>query len=250
MIDAVQVARLRSAQRWLATTGAGISAESGIPTFRGAGGLWEGFRSEDLASPEGFRRDPERVWRWYRWRRTTISAARPNAAHLALAAIEASVPSFMLATQNVDDLHERAGSHAILHLHGEIMRSRCLRECGRKAEEDPRAPVPTCACGVPLRPAVVWFGEMLPEDLLERVFIQAEQCDVCLVVGTSGVVYPAAGIPSIARKAGALVIEVNPEETPVTTACDIVLRGTAARLLPEFLAEVFPGQEPCERGGV
>jgi NAD-dependent deacetylase len=231
-------------------SGAGISAESGIPTFRGTGGLWEGFRAEDLASPEGFRRDPEKVWRWYRWRRETVAGAQPNDAHRAIASLEASTAGFTLATQNVDDLHERAGSRNVIHLHGEIMRSRCLRDCGREVEEDPDAPIPMCACGAPLRPAVVWFGEVVPEDRLESAFEEAGRCDVCLVVGTSGVVYPAAGIPLVARRAGAFVIEVNPEETPITDACDLVLRGPAARLLPPFLAGLHLCEEPTAGGGV
>ncbi len=231
-------------------TGAGISAESGIPTFRGAGGLWEGFRAEELASPEGFRKDPAKVWRWYRWRREVLAAAEPNGAHRALARLEATVASFTLATQNVDDLHERAGSRRVLHLHGEITRSRCLRDCGREVEEDPDLAVPMCGCGSPLRPAVVWFGEMLPEEKIALAFEEADRCDVCLVIGTSGVVFPAAGIPLLAAKAGALVIEVNPEETPISTACNCVLRGPAAGLLPKLLSEARICEEPVGGGGV
>jgi NAD-dependent deacetylase len=155
-----------------------------------------------------------------------------------------------LATQNVDDLHERAGSRHILHLHGEIMRSRCFLDCGRQVDEDPEAALPMCECGAPLRPAVVWFGEGLPEEILEQAFEEAERCDVCLVVGTSGVVFPAAGIPLTAAKAGAMVIEVNPEETPISSVCDLVLRGPAALLLPQLLAESRICEEPVADRGV
>jgi NAD-dependent deacetylase len=167
-----------------------------------------------------------------------VGSAVPNAAHTAIAAIERANPAFTLATQNVDDLHERAGSRNVLHLHGEIVKSRCLEDCGMETAEDPGHAVPLCSCGAPLRPAVVWFGEMLPEGVLETAFNEAGRCDVCLVVGTSAVVYPAAGIPAAARHSGAFVVEMNPEETPLSSMCDITIRGPAAQVLPAFLAAI------------
>ena len=242
--------RLRQGGRWIVLTGAGISAESGVPTFRGPGGLWEGSRPEDLASVQGFRRDPAQVWRWYRWRRGIIESVSPNEGHRVIARIEAATRSFCLATQNVDGLHARAGSRQVLELHGNILRSRCLEDCGQRTDEDPHEAVPRCACGAPLRPDVVWFGEMLSPDLLERAFAEAARAEVCLVVGTSGIVYPAAALPEAARRAGALLIEVNPEETPLTPLCDAVLRGPAAELLPGLAMEIGLGEEPAERPGV
>jgi NAD-dependent deacetylase len=231
-------------------TGAGISAESGVPTFRGEKGLWEGHRPEELATPEGFANDPARVWRWYRWRRKLMSEVEPNAGHRAIASIERQVPEFCLATQNVDGLHARGGSTSILELHGNILRSHCQNECGASAEEDPSAEVPLCSCGAPLRPSVVWFGEMLPADVLAHAYARAEQCEICLVVGTSGIVYPAAGLPGVAARAGALLVEVNPEETPLSAGCELILRGPAAELLPAFLREVGLDEEPDREGGV
>lgn len=242
--------RLRQAGRWLVLTGAGISAESGVPTFRGPGGLWEGSRPEDLASADAFRRDPARVWRWYRWRRSILESVRPNAGHYALRLLEERIPSFCLATQNVDGLHARAGSRNLLELHGNVLRSRCFEECGAEIVEDPLAEVPRCSCGAPLRPDVVWFGEMLSPDLLERAFGEASTCQVCLIVGTSGIVYPAAALPEAADRSGALLVEVNPEETPLTRYCDAMLRGPAAEILPAFVAECGFAEEPPARPGV
>jgi NAD-dependent deacetylase len=212
--------------------------------------LWQGFRAEDLASPQGFRSDPERVWGWYRWRREVVAAAAPNAGHRALAALERALGSVTLVTQNVDDLHERGGSHNVVHLHGRIMGSRCFADCGRETPEDPAAPVPRCVCGSMLRPDVVWFGEMLPAETLEDARNAAEGCDACLVVGTSGLVHPAAGLPFVAKRSGAVMIEVNPEETPLSPACDLILRGPAAELLPGFFAGLGFSTEPPSSGGV
>ena len=248
--DAALRDRIRASRRWLALTGAGISAESGVPTFRGAGGLWEGSRPEELASVEGFRADPARVWRWYRWRRDLVRGVQPNEGHRAIARLERLVPEFCLATQNVDGLHERAESRKLIELHGNLLRSHCLAGCGAETPEDPAAEVPLCRCGSPLRPSVVWFGEMLPEAALREAFAWSETCDVCLVVGTSGVVYPAAALPEVARRAGALLIEVNPEETPLSGLCDRSLRGPAARELPAWLRECGWGEEPSPAGGV
>jgi NAD-dependent deacetylase len=231
-------ARVRGARRVLALTGAGVSAESGVPTFRGQGGLWREFRPEDLATPEAFARDPRLVWEWYAWRRETIAPLRPNAAHDALAALEHRVGEFMLATQNVDGLHAAAGSGRVLELHGSIWRLRCVR-CGRSAE-DRRVPLPElpprCSCGALLRPDVVWFGEMLPAGAVEEAMAAARSAEVVLVIGTSSLVHPAAALPHVARAGGAFVIEINTEATPLTASADVSLRGPAAELTPALLA--------------
>jgi NAD-dependent deacetylase len=239
---------LRGARALTVLTGAGMSAESGVPTFRGHEGLWRSFRPEDLATPEAFARDPELVWEWYRWRRDRIAAAYPNDGHHALARLEARVADFVLVTQNVDGLHLAAGSRTIIELHGNIWRVRCTREpfrvwdqrpreraAVRPAPSDPAHPgscVPRCDCGARLRPDVVWFGEGLDPSDLERAFAAARRCDVLLVVGTSSVVYPAAALPAAAREAGARVVEINVEATPLSAAADIVLRGRCGEILP------------------
>ena len=229
--------RLRSARAIVALTGAGISAESGVPTFRGAGGLWNNYRAEDLATPEAFHRNPDLVWEWYDSRRQAIAAAEPNPAHRALAALEARAPAFTLVTQNVDGLHDRAGSRNVLKLHGDIWRLRCL-DC-RHEWDDFSAPLavrpPRCACGGLARPGVVWFGEALPRDVWDAAEAAVLAADVLLVAGTSAVVYPAAGLVPLAREAGATVIEVNLEETPVTGIVDYALHGKAGEILPELL---------------
>ncbi len=229
---------LREASRVAVLTGAGISAESGIPTFRGAGGLWRQFRAEELATPEAFRRDPRLVWEWYDWRRGLIAAASPNAGHLALAELERRKPGLALMTQNVDGLHERAGSRNVLKLHGDIWTLRCtgcLRE--RRDERTPLPELPPrCDCGALLRPGVVWFGEPLPAEIWEAAEEAARTAEVFLVVGTAAVVYPAAGLALRAKAAGAKVIEVNPEETPFSGTVDCSLRGRAGEVLPQLLS--------------
>jgi NAD-dependent deacetylase len=201
-------------------------------------------RPEELASPEGFREDPERVWRWYRYRRDLMRKVEPNAGHLALARLEREVPSFCLVTQNVDGLHARAGSRSILELHGNILRSHCQAGCGAETPEDDAAEVPLCRCGAPLRPSVVWFGEALPQDVFHEAQSRMTGCDVCLVVGTSAVVYPAAGLPMLAYSNGAILIEFNPELTPLSELCKVALRGPAAEMLPKFLAAIGIEEEP------
>lgn len=241
---------MRETRRWFVLTGAGISAESGVPTFRGSGGLWEGTRPELLASPEGFRADPARVWRWYRWRRGIVAGAEPNAGHRALARLEDHAPSFVLATQNVDDLHERAGSRDVIHLHGRLFGTRCSRSCGMPVQEEIAADVPLCGCGAPLRPDVVWFGEGLPVEAFQDAVAAAEECDACLIVGTSAIVHPAAGLPSVASRAGALLVEVNPEPTALSGICDLALRGGAATELPRLLEMAGISSEPTGPGRV
>jgi NAD-dependent deacetylase len=218
-------------------TGAGISAESGIPTFRGAGGLWKNFRAEDLATPEAFAADPKLVWEWYDWRRGLIAAAEPNDGHRALAELARRAKQFTLITQNVDGLHHRAGSDA-LHLHGDIWTLRCTA-CGRE-REDLQTPLPElpprCSCGALERPGVVWFGEALPDGVWEQAQLAARKAEVFLVVGTSAVVYPAAGLVHLAKAAGATVIEINVAETPVSHLVDVCWRAPSAQALPQLLA--------------
>ncbi|WP_287409960.1 NAD-dependent deacylase [Oceanithermus sp.] len=232
--------RLAAARRVAVLTGAGVSAESGIPTFRGAGGLWEGFRPEELATPAAYARDPEKVWRWYAMRYAQVMEAEPNPAHRRLAELERQKgEGFLLVTQNVDGLHLRAGSRRVVELHGSIARARCER-CGHRRPLPPPAefaPPPICErCGGRMRPDVVWFGEFLDAELLaraERAFMTAE---VALVIGTSAVVEPAASLGRIAKSAGAYLIEVNPEPTPLTPLADLSLRAGAARGLERLLA--------------
>jgi len=229
---------LREASSVAALTGAGISAESGIPTFRGAGGLWREFRAEDLATPEAFARDPRLVWEWYDWRRGLIARAEPNAGHRALAELERRAGRFTLITQNVDGLHDRAGSRNVLKVHGDIWMVRCTA-CGRETRDD-RVPLPElpprCECGGLLRPGVVWFGEPLPDNVWLEAERATRQASVFLVIGTAAVVYPAAGLVPLAKAAGAKVIEINLDETPYSAQVDCSLRGRAGELLPEVIA--------------
>lgn len=229
--------RLAAAQSVAVLTGAGISAESGIPTFRGAGGLWNNYRAEDLATPEAFARDPKLVWEWYNWRRETIATAAPNAAHRALVKLETTKPRFTLITQNVDGLHDLAGSGRILKLHGDIWRLRCTA-CGANWPDRratlPKLP-PHCACGGLARPGVVWFGEPLPEGMMKEAEHAVAASEVFLVIGTSAVVYPAAGLVPYAKQSGATVIEVNPESTAFSDTVDFALQGPAGELLPKLV---------------
>ncbi len=229
---------LRGARSVAVLTGSGVSAESGVPTFRDAQtGLWARYEPQELATPEAFERDPRLVWEWYEWRRSLVRRAEPNPGHLALAEIERRVPSFSLATQNVDGLHQRAGSRNVLELHGNIMRSKCSVE---GLEVEPRAGdesvPPLCpGCGAPLRPDVVWFGEALPEDAFAAASAAARSCDVFLSVGTSSLVYPAASLPSEAVRSGAVLVEVNLDDTPATPFMDYALRGKAGEVLPALV---------------
>ena len=229
---------LKNARSVAALTGAGVSAESGIPTFRGNNGLWKQYRAEDLATPEAFERDPKLVWEWYDWRRCLIAKAKPNAGHYALAELERHLPSFTLITQNVDDLHDGAGSRNVLKVHGSIWMVRCTL-CGEE-HVDRTAPLaelpPRCDCGALLRPGVVWFGEALPPDVWQEAERAAASAELFLVIGTSAVVYPSAGLASIAKRAGAKVVEINIVDTPLSSWIDESLRGTSAELLPQLMA--------------
>jgi len=233
--------RLAAARRIAVLTGAGMSAESGVPTFRDAQtGLWSRFDPMQLASEQGFRADPTLVWRWYAGRRDAVARAEPNPGHLALAGQERRGRPLVVITQNVDDLHRRAGSTQVVELHGAIARTICLAKCGFREDDPARLPPgepPRCPnCGDWLRPGVVWFGEMLDPEQLDAAEAAATACDVMLVVGTSGMVYPAAGLPLAARQAGATVVIVNPAPSEIDDCAHQVLRGTAAATLPRLFA--------------
>jgi NAD-dependent deacetylase len=232
---------IAGARRCAALTGAGVSADSGVPTFRDAQtGLWSKFDPARLASPEGFRADPRLVWRWYAWRRQLVAAAAPNAGHLALAQASRHFERFALITQNVDGLHARAGSRDVIELHGNILRTKCFAECGIRYDDPGQLPAgepPRCPhCGEWLRPDVVWFGEALDPAVLARAEEAASACDVMLVVGTSGLVYPAAGLPALARASGARVVVVNPNRSELDDLAEVVVRAPAAEALPALLA--------------
>ncbi len=236
---------LAGARRVVVSTGAGMSKESGIPTFRDAlEGLWAEFDPQELATEQGFRANPRRVWSWYAWRRRRVVEAAPHAGHLAVTELQRLLPSVTVVTQNVDGLHAAAGSEDVVELHGNIRRLRCL-DAGHlftgeiPGEDDTERDPPPCpACGSPLRPDVVWFGEMLPRVAVERAWDDARRCDALLLVGTSGTVWPAADLPHIARSNGAFVIEVNPETSELTGIANVFLQGTAGGLLPRLVHEV------------
>jgi len=231
--------RLSRASRITVMTGAGVSAASGVPTFRGSGGLWRLFRPEDLATPQAFARDPKLVWEWYDWRRQMIAGCHPNAAHDVLARWSQR-PGFTLITQNVDGLHERAGSRDVVRFHGSIWEVRCRNDCAGSlaAWRDDTVPFPVLPphclyCGDILRPNVVWFGEGIDPDVLAQC-LSAAKCDVFLTAGTSSVVYPAASLVYEARSHGAFTVEVNLEATPASESLDVSLQGPAEEILPEI----------------
>lgn len=233
------ISALRDAQHVCVLTGAGISAESGVPTFRDAqSGLWAKYDPLDLATPEAFLRDPELIWRWYRWRRELVAEAEPNAGHLALAGLASLVPQLTLVTQNVDGLHQRAGSDPVIEFHGNLFEDRCFVE-GCIVECEIEADVPACpGCGGQVRPGVVWFGEAIPEQALNTSFAAAEKCDVFLSIGTSSLVYPAAGLAEVAKRAGAVVGEINPEPTGLSAYFDHAIAGKAGTVLPELVGHL------------
>ncbi len=231
--------RLKQATSVFVLTGSGISAESGLPTFRGVGGLWRTYRVEELASPEGFARNPQLVWTWYNERNAAHRHAQPNAGHYALVELEQRVPNFTLATQNVDSLHLRAGTKNLLELHGSLRVARCTQcdehrpiDAGGLPSEDINHD-----CGGIMRPDIVWFGESLPKAAWEPAATAASQADVILVVGTSAVVYPAAALATHYAR-NAYVAEINPEATPITDGANCSLRGTAGEVLPALIEKL------------
>ncbi len=233
---------LAGARRVSVLTGSGVSAESGVPTFREAQtGLWARYHPEDLATPAAFERNPGLVWEWYAWRQDMIRQAQPNPAHLALVEMERHYPSFTLITQNVDGLHERAGSQNILELHGNILRARCVQEGTIVASwQNAVGGLPQCPhCGGLLRPDVVWFGEALPQETLDLAWHVAQNCDLFFSIGTSSVVHPAASLPYLALQNQIPVVEINPHETPLTRQADYQLPGPAGVVLPALVKEVW-----------
>jgi len=239
ILDKARLA-MRNARRVAVLTGAGISAESGVPTYRGSGGLWSGFSSADLASPEGFARDPHKVWDWHNDRRMSLAQVKPNAGHLALAQLEQQLQArgatWTLATQNVDGLHQAAGSTNVLELHGTILAIRC-NGCGlgRRVGFEPIAELPHCSCGGLMRPDIVWFGEMLPQTVWRAAVRSCQECDVMLTVGTSAQVYPAASLIEVAAENGAATIEVNLEPTAASGLVTYALHGKAGTILPQLV---------------
>jgi NAD-dependent deacetylase len=237
-------ADLQQAGLWLAEskqvavlTGAGISAESGVPTFRGKDGLWQGFRATDLATPQAFAREPKLVWKFYNWRRELLAPLQPNPAHKALIRLEEKVPQFSLITQNIDDLHHRAGSKNLVELHGNIWMVRCTRcHVVNRNEEVPLPELPTCKeCGGLLRPHVVWFGEQLDPAILDKAVAAIRSCDTMLVIGTSALVQPAASLAIVAKEQDARVVEINLEPTPYSHKLDLALQGKAGEILPQLV---------------
>ena len=229
--------RLREAKRITVLTGAGVSAASGVPTFRGAGGLWRNHQAQQLATPEAFARDPLLVWEWYAWRREVIAACEPNPAHHVIAQWSRR-PGFALITQNVDGLHERAGTQHVTRYHGSIWTMKCAAACGQPEWDDRRVPIapfpPTCAaCGALARPGVVWFGEAIPIAALDAAHA-AIDCDLFLSIGTSSVVYPAAALIAQARARGAFTVEINPESTGA--GVDVAVAAPAEMVLPRVAA--------------
>jgi NAD-dependent deacetylase len=227
-------------------TGSGVSAESGVPTFRDEmAGLWARYSPEELATPEAFRRDPALVWAWYRERRRHVALAQPNGAHHALVRLQSHLPHSTLVTQNVDGLHQRAGSREVLEFHGNLFRNRC-RECGHETlHPDPELESPPACprCSQRMGPAVVWFGEAIPAHTLQLAWRRSAAANVFFSIGTSGQVFPAAQLVEVARWAGAVVVEVNTAPTPLSDSADYVLRGLAGTLLPLLASRLVAGSQ-------
>jgi len=244
------IVALQQAKHVVVFTGAGVSAESGIPTFRDSlTGLWARFNAEDLATPAAFRKDKDLVWGWYEWRRMKVLQAQPNPAHIAIASLARYVPKLSVVTQNVDDLHERAGSVDVLHLHGSLHHPYC-QTCGQpftfgseipdEPEGGRRLSPPACSkCGGHVRPGVVWFGEEMPVQELHRAFAHAKNCDLLFTIGTSGLVHPAAQIPLEALQALAKVVQINPSKTSLDDSCTWSLKGAAGDILPGLVQGAF-----------
>lgn len=239
--------RIGRCRRVCVFTGAGVSAESGIPTFRDSGGLWENYRLEDLVTPEAFDREPIAVWRWHAWLQGLCFDAQPNTAHEVLAKLDAKYPDYLLITQNIDDLHERAGTRRMVKIHGDIMETRCLGNGHITRAYSPydkdamisRETLPRCTeCGGLARPNVVWFGEMLPIEPLNVAWEFSGICDLFVIVGTSGTVSGGYGFTELAKRAGALILEVNPQESALTHLADYFVKLPAAQALPEIFQDI------------
>ncbi len=240
-ISAALIKALRDARHVCILTGAGVSAESGVPTFRDAqDGLWAKYKPQELATPEAFIKDPALIWRWYRWRRDLVAEANPNPGHYAIAELEQRMPRLTLVTQNVDGLHQRAGSKHVIEFHGNLFDDRCFSDRTLHTADD-SLDVPTCPdCGDYLRPGVVWFGEAIPESALNDACAATTDCDVFLSIGTSSLVYPAAGLTDLASENGACVVEINPIPTTHSARFDFAIAGNAGLVLPELLESLAP----------
>lgn len=231
--------RISKETRIAILTGAGVSKESGVATFRDEDGLWQKFRPEELANFQAFISNPDLVWDWYQYRRSIVRDVKPNPGHYAIAELERLFAHVTLITQNVDNLHGRAGSRNILEIHGNIDRNYCI-SCRKRYDniEFKGSKVPQCECGGLVRPDVVWFGEMLAEEMIQQAFKAAESADIFFSVGTSALVYPAAHLPISAKQSGALLVEINPSETPLTHYADQFIRGKSGEILPEIVKEL------------
>ncbi len=220
-------------------TGAGVSKESGVPTFREEDGLWNKFRPEELANVDAFISNPKRVWEWYNWRRDLMSKVNPNPGHYALAELESLLTEIVIITQNIDNLHIDAGNTNVVELHGNIQRNKC-HSCGKQVKEVSfeQDELPMCDCGGMIRPDIVWFGEMLPQKEIEYAWDVAQKAEVFLSIGTSTVVYPAAALPFEAVQVGAYVVEINPEQTLLTPVADIAFQGPSGVILPQIVEAV------------
>ena len=240
MFSTKLISRMQSAESVVVFTGAGISAESGVPTFRGEDGLWKKFKPEELANFDAFMRNPELVWEWYKYRKQVISNVQPNPGHYAIVELEKMYKHFAVITQNVDNLHRRAGSKVVHELHGNIMKNYCI-DCYKNYPDEvifSRDDAPKCECGGFIRPGVVWFGEMLPEDQWDAAEKASLSADVFFSVGTSGVVYPAASLPHEAKRNGAYIVEINPEPTPISSIADEFLQGKSGEILPQLIEQL------------
>lgn len=232
--DKILIDKIKQAKKGFALTGAGISAPSGIPTFRGEDGLWRDKDPRELASPIGFNKNPQMVWDWYNFRRAIIRKSGPNPAHYALVELENSFDDFAIITQNVDNFHQDAGSKNVLELHGNIFRNKC-NECGKLFGDINSKELPHCeVCGGFIRPDVVWFGEALSREVLETAWQWCENCDICMVIGTSAMVQPAASLPLISRENEAFVIEINKNSTVISSYVDCSITGDVTSILPDF----------------
>ncbi len=237
MFSPKMIERFKRAKRVVVITGAGISAESGVPTFRGPHGLWRRYRPEDLATPHAFQRDPRLVWEWYDWRRRLISGKAPNAGHVAIVVMEGLFEEFLLITQNVDGLHRKAGSRKLIEIHGNLWRVRCMAE--GKVFPNNEVPLhgipPRCECGALLRPDVIWFGESVSVKDLADSCTALKECDCLVVIGTSAIVQPVASFPTIARNGGAFILEINMEPTPISGWVDESILGKSGQIVPQLL---------------